>query len=68
MVLQLDALNRHGFNPGGESWGPGNGAAEKRAPAVVKCAIPPLPAGTYTADSQPAVTFTIPDAGIAACN
>lgn len=40
-----------------------------RAPSQqVKCTIPPLAPGTYTVNSQPGVTFTIPgDAGVRSC-
>lgn len=45
------------------------GAAGLRAPAgPVKCTIPALDAGTYTVDSLPALTITIPgDAGVPPC-
>lgn len=41
--------------------------AERAAPAPVRCVIPGLPAGTYDVNSSPALTFTIPDAGVAPC-
>lgn len=46
-----------------------NGAADIAAP-IVSCAIPALPAGTYTVNSNPPLTFTIPesaDAGVPPC-
>jgi hypothetical protein len=45
------------------------GASGARAPAgPVRCTVPPLAAGTYTVNSQPAVSFTIPgDAGVPPC-
>lgn len=43
----------------------------RAASEVVKCTIPPLAPGTYSVDSQPAVTFTLPaasaDAGVRTC-
>lgn len=50
----------------------GVGAAEVRAVEnPVKCTIPALAAGTYTINSQPGLTFTLPlaaDGGIPSCN
>ena len=45
------------------------GAAGLRAPSgPVKCTIPALDAGTYTVNSQPALTITIPGgAGVPPC-
>lgn len=54
---------------GANSCGGGTGGA--RAPAApVKCTLPPLAAGTYTVNSQPALTFTLPldvDGGVPTC-
>lgn len=50
----------------GNSCGTANGASAVRAqPMPVPCAIPALPDGTYTVNSQVPVTFTFPasDAG-----
>lgn len=56
---------------GTPSCGPGVGAAEVRAAEnPVKCTIPALAAGTYTVNSQPGLTFTLPlaaDGGIPPC-
>lgn len=49
----------------------GAGAAAPVAPGTVTCAIPPLPAGTYTVAARPAFSFSIPgsaDAGVPLCN
>jgi hypothetical protein len=48
----------------------GNADQALRAPAEpVRCTVPALTAGTYTVNSTPAVTFTLPsDGGIAPCN
>jgi len=48
----------------------GSGAFAPAAPTQVACAVPALPAGTYSVNSSPALTFTIPesaDAGVPAC-
>lgn len=45
----------------------GNGFAERAAPLPVRCVVRGLPAGTYSVNSSPALTFTIPDAGVAPC-
>lgn len=53
---------------GTQSCGPGVGAGARAVPLPVKCTIPALAAGTYTVNSQPEVTFTIPgDAGVPPC-
>lgn len=53
---------------GSPGCGTGGAAAARAAPAPVKCTIPPLAAGTYTVNSQPEVSFTIPgDAGVPPC-
>jgi hypothetical protein len=55
---------------GTPSCGPGVGSGVAAPEKPVKCTIPPLPAGTYTVNSQPAVTLTLPtpaDGGIRAC-
>lgn len=45
----------------GNSCGTANSAsAQRSAPMPVPCAIPALPDGTYTVNSQPPVTFAIP--------
>lgn len=48
------------------------GAAGLRAPpSPVSCTIPPLAAGTYTVNSEPSITFTLPASaggGIPSCN
>ena len=45
----------------GNSCGTANSASAVRiAPMPVSCAIPSLPDGTYTVNSQPPVTFAIP--------
>lgn len=43
------------------------GFADRAAPLPVRCAIPGLAAGSYTVNSSPALTFTIPDAGVMPC-
>ena len=48
-----------------------SGAAAPRGPSTVACAIPALPAGTYTVAANPGFSFTIPesaDAGVPTCN
>lgn len=47
----------------------GNSAAARAADRA-KCTIPALPAGTYSVNSQPALTLTLPqsaDAGVPTC-
>ena len=45
----------------GNSCGTANGqSAQVARPSPVPCAIPALPDGTYTVNSQPPVTFAIP--------
>lgn len=44
--------------------------AERAAPLPLRCAIPALPAGTYSVNSSPVLTFTLPesaDAGVPSC-
>jgi hypothetical protein len=48
----------------------GSGAFAPQAPTQVACAIPALPAGTYSVNSGTPLTFTIPesaDAGVPNC-
>ena len=48
--------------------GGGLGGGARAIAAIARCTIPPLDAGTYTVNSQPALTFTIPgDAGVQPC-
>lgn len=45
----------------------GGAAAPREPPGPIRCTIPALPVGTYSVNSVPGLTFTIPDAGVASC-
>ncbi len=59
--IDLQVIGTNGCSIGGA-------AGVRAAPGPVKCVIPALAAGTYTVNSQPALTITIPgDAGVPPC-